>query len=153
MLIRTAVGRLVVDGFPAVNCWIAHTRHARGLGLRALVPFVQFGGSGIERLSVLGEERDGGGVDHARPAVASFCGGSAEVRGRKGSRKIAALGTGGTDDDFLGAASRFGNLSERGGGTPGCADIGSRGSQDRSGDTVRVSGARVAGFEFSALVS
>jgi len=97
-LVRGRFGRFVViKGFPAVDGWITHARYG---GRSVFVPV--FGSRGVEGLRRLWEERDGGGVDHASPAIA-FCCGRAKARGRKGAGKVAALGTG--DGIFLGCGA------------------------------------------------
>ena len=70
---------VVIKGFPAVDGWITHARYS---GRGVFVPV--FGSRSVEGLRVLWEERDGGGVDHASPAI-TFCWGRTEMRRRKGA--------------------------------------------------------------------
>lgn len=75
-LVGGRLGRLVViKRFPAVDGWITHAGYG---GWRV------FGSRSIEGLGVLWEERDGGGVDHAGPAI-TLCCGRTEVGRRKGA--------------------------------------------------------------------
>jgi len=102
IVVELVGGRLrrfvIIKGFPAVDGWITHARYG---GRGVFVPV--FGRSrSVERLGVLGEERDGGGIDHAGPAIA-FCGDMPEVGRGKGTGKVAALGTG--DEIFLGGGA------------------------------------------------